>query len=308
MAHDADALKDSLGTLQDTLPVVPDKLKSLLQEEATLRASAEELQRSLEEKQSEATELFTRLEAALMGVRRQATEQTVLLQQYPDFEALLDEDKLDFEQKLMLLLTLFMQKQQSVVESKKESMRALMGFGSNKQNALGVLGESLVRGGTQVGHASEQALRGGAALQNMVEASRNAITDEIEKVGAEIEAHRAAGSRDIDQTKRDVEGFDAFFTDRVELLGNLVRRDTDRLINETQNRMADLRYLVSGAVEGVQKALDELDRNLREDIEESAEARNSLAPLFENIEKALGPLKEAIESVREAAHTVGIPF
>jgi predicted nucleic acid-binding Zn-ribbon protein len=308
MAHDADALKDSLGTLQDSLPVVPDKLKALLQEEATLRSATEELLRSLEEKQGEANELFMRLEVALAGIRRQATEQAVRLQQYPDFEAVLDQDKLDFEEKLLLFLALFMKKQQTVIETKKESMHKLIGFGSSKQDALAALGESLARGGSQVGHASDQALRGSEGLRNMVEASRNAISDEIEKVGAEIEAHRAASSRDVEQTKRDVEGFDAFFVDRLDLLGNMVRRDSDRMMSETQNRMADLRYQVSGAVEGVQKALEQLDRSLREDIEESAEARNNLGPLFENIEKTLGPLKEAIESVREAAHTVGIPF
>ena len=308
MAQDADALKDSLGTLQDTLPVVPDRLKGLLQEEAALRSAAEDFLRSLDEKQAEASELFTRLEATLVGVRRQASEQAVLLQQYPDFEAVLDHDKLDFEQKTLLLLSLFMQKQQGVIESKKQSMHKLTGFGSSKQDAFGALGESLVRGGRQVGGASEEAVRGSQGLQSTVEASRNAISDEVERAGAEMEAHRNAGSRDVEQTKRDLEGFDAFFVDRMDLLGNMVRRDTDRMISETQNRMADLRYQVTGAVEGVQKALEELDRSLRDDIEESAEARNNLGPLFENIEKALGPLKEAIESVREAAHTVGIPF
>jgi predicted nucleic acid-binding Zn-ribbon protein len=141
-----------------------------------------------------------------------------------------------------------------------------------------------------------------------VEASRYTVTDEVERLGAETDSHHMSSSRDVDQMRRDVEGFDAFFVDRMDLVGNLVRRDTDRMATEMRNRMADLRYLVSGAVEGVQEALEELDRQMRDAIEESAEARNNLAPLFENIEKSLEPLKEAVESVREAAHLVGIPF
>lgn len=307
MAH-AGGLYETLAALQDILPLVPDRLRTLVLEEAALKAAAEEFLQSVEERQAEASELFTRIEASLTAMRRQATEQALLLQQYPDFGAVLDQESLAFEEKLLLFLSLFMNKQQAVIDAKKGAMEKMVGFDSLKESAVSSLKSGLEEAQGRVGEASNLVLQGSEGLGSTVEASRTAVTDEVEKLGAEMEAQRTAGTRDVDQMKRDMEGFEAVFVGRVERLRDLVRDDADRIVTETKIRVDDLRILVWKAVGAVQDSLKDLERKLNEATEESAEARNMLVPMFESLERQLGPLKDAMESVREAAHVVGVPF
>jgi predicted nucleic acid-binding Zn-ribbon protein len=140
------------------------------------------------------------------------------------------------------------------------------------------------------------------------EAARGALAESVEALGHEIDTQRAAGVRDLEELRKDLAALEATFAQRTERVEAALRHDLTLLAEDARDRTADLGETLEKAAARVTDALHDLDRELEEADQESQGARRDLVPIFQDLEGRIEALKHAIESVREAANTVGIPF
>ena len=108
--------------------------------------------------------------------------------------------------------------------------------------------------------------------------------------------------------RRDLDGYEAAFGARMERVREGVQQETERLAAEATEQMADLKSAIDDAVREVTEALRALEEQTRRAGAEGLASRESLVPLFDNLEERLPHLRQALEGVRQAANAVGIAF
>ena len=304
-----EGLEQALDSLNRTLPNVPAQLEALVQEASQTRASVEEFLASLDARLTEAGELIPRLESQLRGLARLTADETLRLDQDRDLGAVLNDPSLGFEDKLKQLIGGLAERRAS------EARGALEGWGAS-QEERGQQHEAAYTGAQarfDLGHervakASATTAEGLQGLQRMVEITRTALTEEVERFGAALEAQQAAAARDVDELRKDLEGFEAAVVTRVERVREAVRADANEMVDTTRDRLEELRAMAERAVKELTKALEELDNKLKAAEDDAEETREALVGEFESLHERLGPLRHALESVREAAHSVGVPL
>ncbi len=306
---DAEDLKSTLERLNEILPGLPARVETLAKEELSLRASVDAFLADVDVKKAEAKELLARVEVALGDLRRESGESVAVLEANADLPTLLDEPTLAFEEVLEHTVGPVRHKRQEVATGAvahlgehAEARRGLVG------TAFTTLHAELGSGHEQMAEAAAVGAQATAQLASVVEAARVALADGVESFGGEIEAHRDAGERDLEELKKDLASLETAFVQRAERVGVVVREDAERLTADVQYRLNDLAETLMKVTERVSSALDELDDDLDEAAELGVGARKDMTPLFEEIEERITSLKHAMESVRDAAHAVGIPF
>jgi len=215
---------------------------------------------------------------------------------------------LSFEEHTVLFPHSFIEKQHHVVQQKTAALEAAQQRAQGLDFTRQALHDGLVAGKQTVSTSVEASLGAGAGLQGMVETARATVGSDVQNLGVEIDQTHTAHGREVEGLRRDVDGHQANFSDRLDQLRNALRTDTDRMLENARDRIEDLSSTLSRAMSDLKDGVHELDDQLKEASEEAAEGRQSLAPPFEEMENLLRPLKQAIENVREAAANVGIAF
>jgi hypothetical protein len=306
---DVNETRDTLRLLTELLPSVAERMSALLAEETAAKEAAEDFLQRCEERQGEASDLLNRVEAVQLDLRAQAAAEADRLERWEDPTPDLQDPALAFEEKAALMLAPFARAQARHVALLRD------GFNGHREERLLGRGQrmsatrfQLEKGGDGLVRGWEDAGRGAAELHGVVEASRNALGHELERLGADIDAQQGTTARDAQEMRRDLEGYDSVFVSRLERVREVVRQDADNLLEDTRERMSELQDLLERCIVEVTAALHRLEEATREGETNAERARSALVPLFDNLEDRLPPLRHALEQVREAAHLVGIAF
>lgn len=306
---DANETRDALRLLTELLPSVAERLTALLAEETAAREAAEEFLQRCEERQGEAADLMNRVEAVQLDLRAQASSEADRLERWEDPTPDLQDPALAFEEKAAVLLAPFARAQARHVAVLRDS------FNGRREQVLIGRGQrmtatrfGLEKGGDGLLRAWEDAGRGAADLQGVVESSRASLSHDLERFGAEVDAQQATTARDVQELRRDLEGYDSVFVSRLDRVREVVRQDAENLLEDARERMSELQDLLERCIVEVGAALQRLEEQTKEGERNAESARAALVPLFDNLEDRLPPLRHAIEQVREAAHLVGIAF
>jgi hypothetical protein len=306
---DANETRDALRLLTDLLPSVAERMAALLAEESGARQAAEDFLHRCEERQAEAADLLGRVEAAQLDLRAQASAEADRLERWEDPTPDLRDPELAFEEKTALLLAPFARAQERHVAVLRD------GFNGHREARLLGRGQRLSatrlqmeKGGEQLLRGSDDTGRSAVALQGVVDASRAALGHDLERVGAELEAQQNTTARDVEEMRRDLEGYDSGFVSRLDRVREVMRQEAETMLDDTRERMGELQDLLERCVKDVSDSLRELEKQESEATRTAENARLALVPLFDNLEERLPHLRHAIEQVREAAHTVGIAF
>lgn len=306
---DVEALKFALERLNEVLPRVPVRIETLAAEEESLRAAVEVFLHDLQTKQVEAGDLLAKLDVALQDLRRESREGIAVLEGHQDLEVALQDPSVSFEDTLA----------QAAVEVGQRQLQLASGrvsaLGDEREARAGLLqavftaaSARLSSGGEQIAGAAQAGMVQASEVVTSAEAARGALAESVEALGHEIETQRAAGVRDLEELRRDLGSLEASFAQRTERVEAALRQDLTRLSEDATERIADLRETLEKAAARVTGALHELDRELEDANLESQGARKDLVPIFEDLQERVVALKHAVESVREAANVVGIPF
>ena len=306
---DANETRDTLRMLTELLPSVAERMSALLAEETAAKEAAEDFLQRCEERQGEAADLMNRVEAVQLDLRAQAASEADRLERWEDPTPDLQDPALAFEEKAALLLAPFARAQARHVAVLRD------GFNGHREERLLSRGQrmsatrfQLEKGGDGLVRAWEEAGRSAADLQGVVEASRAALSHDLDRLGADIDAQQATTARDVEELRRDLEGYDSVFVSRLERVHEVIRQDAENLLEDTRERMSELQDLLERCIVEVTAALNRLEEATRDGARNAESARSALVPLFDNLEDRLPPLRHALEQVREAAHLVGIAF
>ena len=306
---DANDIRDALRHLTDLLPSVAERMAALMAEEAAARAAADEFLQRAEERQTEASDLLARIEAVQLELRAQAAAEVERLTSWQDPSPVLQDPALALDEKAALHLEPFARAQARHVAVLRDT------FNGNREERLLTRGQhvttmrfGLEKGGDELLSGSEAAGQGALSLQELVETSRGALGHEIERFTGDLRAQQNATARDVEGIRRDLDGYEAAFGARLDRLREGVQQETDRVASDTGERVADLRTAIDDAVREVTAALGALEQQTRRAGDEGRAHRESLVPLFENLDERLPHLRQALEGVREAARHVGIAF
>jgi hypothetical protein len=306
---DAEALKFALERLNEVLPQVPVRIETLAAEEESLRAAVEVFLHDLQTKQVEAVDLLAKLDVGLQDLRRESREGIAVLEGHQDLAVVLQDPAISFEDTLS----------QAAVEMGEKQLQLASGrvsaLGDQREARAGLLeavftaaSARLSLGGEQIAGAAQAGMVQASEVVTSAETARGALAESVEALGHEIESQRAAGVRDLEELRKDLASLEASFAQRAERVETALRHDLTRLAEDARERTADLRETLEKAAARVTEALHDLDRELEDADQESQGARKDLVPIFEDLEARVDALKQAIESVREAAQVVGIPF
>lgn len=305
---DVSGFKDALSGLQALLPRVPEALAALSEAQAALSEAAEQFLSTLETRQVEASELFPRLEVSLAGISREAADATTQVEQDRDLSHELADPGLSFDHQLVQAVHAFLQTQQQIVADKAKALDGLNVNAATLHTARQSLTDGLLDGQRGVATSVDASLAATQGLQSVVDAARVTVTTDVEKLGTEMDEQHTVQAREMESLRREVEGAEAGYIERIDRLREFVRQDTDRMGENLRDRLDDLGSTIGRALTNLRDGLRELDDRLRDAADEGRDGRQSLAPHFEELETMLPPLKQTIIQVREAASLVGIPF
>ncbi len=306
---DAEALKLALARLNEALPTLPARLEALAAEEESLKEATAVFLQDLEAKQAEAGDLLAKIEASLVDLRRESREGVAVLEAHDDLPVVLQDPAWSFEDKLSAATTELGHRQHELVTGRASTLgEEREARAGTLEGLFATLSRRLGLGGERVSGSAETGIRHALEVATSVEAARGAIAESVQTLGHEIDTQCAAGVRDLEELRKDLASLEAAFAQRTERVEIVLREDLARLAEDAEDRMSDLRETLEKAAAQVAEALHELDQELEDADQESQGARRDLVPVFEDLEGRVDSLKHAIESVRDAANLVGIPF
>lgn len=301
-------LKEALSSLSALLPRVPEALATVSEAQAALSEAAEHFLAAVEARQAEAAELFPRLEVGLSGLAREAADGTAQAEQDRDLHDLLADPGLGFEAEVAQLAVLLGQKQEHRLAEMGRALGASQASLASIESGRQSLQAGLADGKRLVAAAGEASLASLQGLQSVIEVARGTVGADVEQMGSEMDGQHTAQAREVEDLRADVEAYQAAFVERIDRVREVVRQETDLLMENVRDRLDDLGATLARALSNLRDGLADLDERLREATEEGADGRQSLAPHFEDLEGMLPRLKQQIAHVREAAAMVGIPF
>lgn len=305
---DTTGFKEALAALSALLPRVPEALAALGEAQAALSEAAEQFLATVEARQVEAAELFPRLEVSLAGLAREAADGTAQSEQDRDLPDLLGDPGLGFEDPVAHLGLLLGQKQEHRVQELVRALGVSHANAAALQSGRQSLHDGLADGRRLLAGAGDVSLAALQGLQSVIEAARGTVGADVEQMGTEMDGQHTSQAREMEGLRRDVESYEAAFVERMDRVREVVRKDTDLMLENLRDRLDDLGSTLGRALANLREGLHDLDERLREAAEEGAEGRQSLAPSFEDLENLLPQLRQQIAHVREAAAMVGIPF
>lgn len=303
---DADGLKQVLRELGDVLPTVPEGLAALTAEMDALALETAALLETTQARQVEAADLLGRVETAIGALRTTSAAQVAALATHVPAEL---EAPLAFRAAVAEPAAESLRREDAARAELESGLARLRDEHGPALEAGAAAAEASAQAAAQhVAAAAEQALMAASTLQATVAELRRATGESAERLGAAIEAEAARGARDLDELARDLAALETTLLSALQRTGDLVHADAERVHEETARRLDALAQAVDRALADAAAALRELRQFLHGAARESNEARQALEPRFDELESRLGPLRHAVESVRDAASSVGLAF
>lgn len=306
---DANDTRDALRLLTELLPSVAERMAALLAEETAAKQAAEDFLHRCEERQGEAADLMGRVEAVQVDLRAQAAAEADRLERWEDPSPDLHDPALAFEEKTALLLAPFARAQERHVGVLRDL------FNGHREERLLMRGQrmsatrfGLEKGGDLLLRAWDDTGRGAVELQGVVEASRAHLSQDLERLGADLESQQNTTARDVEEMRRDLEGYDSAFVSRLDRVREGIRQEAEQLVDDARERMSELQELLEGCINDVSQALRRLEDQTGEASRGSESMRQSMVPLIDNLEERIPHIRHLLEQVRESAHLVGIAF
>jgi hypothetical protein len=303
---DTDALKETLDALSELAPRMGDGLAGLAREAAATQAAVDELLQRLADREREAASLLVQIETALGSVRVAAAPAELHTH---DLASILSDPGLSFEDRVFRFCVLAAQRQEEKLQAMAQAWQGRIeeqrsGLGAARlEHPAALLG---LQGAMETAH--EAAVVEVAGLQGAVTAAREAVDGQVDRLSADLERQRGQAARDLDELRKDLAGMEESFAERLLRAGAMVTEDAERISEETRARLDDLHEVVSRSLDELGQSIREMNDALRRATEQAADGRREVVPLFDDLDSRLGPLRRAIDSVRDAARSVGIPF
>jgi uncharacterized protein YoxC len=303
---DADALKETLDALADVAPRMGETLAGLAREAASAQAALAELVQRTADREREAAALLAQIETALGSLRGGAAP---LELHTHDPAAILGDPGLSFDEKVFRVGVSVAERQEETVQAMARAWQARTEAQRTSLGAARLAHPAALRG-LQAGleGAHEVAVVEVAGLRGAVLASRDMVDGLVDRMAAESETQRTQATRDLEELRKDVLAFEEEFAERLLRARQTLGEDTERMAEETASRLDDLHEGLARALEEVTESIRDMSGSLRRATDEAAEGRRDAVPLFDDVDSRLAPLRRAIESVRDAARSVGIPF
>jgi len=226
-----------------------------------------------------------------------------------DPAGVLEDPALTPEEKLFQFCAALARKQEETVEAMAQAWQARMETQRASLGAAGTEHPGALQGLQQdLEGAHETAVLEAAGLQGTVVAAREAVGGQIDRLAAELTTQGRQSARDVDELKKDLVQLEDAFLARVDRAREIVRTDAERFAEETRHRVHDVEQALTEAVQDLARALEQMGDAVRQATSEAADARRDMVPLFDDLDSRIHPMKNAVESIRSAAHSVGIPF
>lgn len=313
---DAGAIKAILEQLADALPVLPEKMKEVVDEGQGLDKRADDLVKHIQELRAEAEGLFEQIRAALEETRKDnADDDTALDAAVKDLEETADEAL------------------KAVEEWTSNGLKVAV---STAGEALSSLQEMIKQGGEEAKEAKDE-------FESTIDDLRTKIAEEQEALQNSLKETLLQGAEELQgklgETKAELESMVSSFTETLEstqenlsskveammggvtalkdaldsdlktIVSDVVESQTAQLLEELRTKIqVEVTAILDAAVKDVGETLGGLGEKVLGAKGESEGARAALEPIFDTIEELIGPLASAIDSIKDAAGTVGIDF
>lgn len=311
---DADALKTTLEALGDAVPIVPGQMKAVVDHARDTKVNADELLADFAETEGKAIELFGQIRQALDDLDKEMDEST--RENQTAMEALDDtheEWKKTADERREALDTAKAEAVKTMgefSEAVKEGTEQITAAADDFKASLNTLGDKMGAAREKLDDAAETAKDECAEFGEAVDTVREELVEKTNEFMADLTARREASQ---DALKMTLDLFntlgDAMSSDMSNILEDVVKSETNKILDEMKQKIAEeLRNQVEEALGMVTGALKGLSDKANEAKENSSGARALLDPLFNEIGEVKEPIVKAIDSIRDAANTVGIDF
>lgn len=311
---DADALKTTLEALGDAVPIVPGQMKAAVQHARDTKVNADELLADFAETEGKAIELFGQIRQALDDLDKEMDEST--RENQTAMEALEDtheEWKKTADERREALGTAKAEAVKTMgefSEAVKEGTEQITAAADDFKAGLNTLGDKMEAAREKLDDAADTAKDECAEFGEAVDTVREELVEKTNEFMADLTARREANQ---DALKETLDLFntlgDAMSSDMSNILEDVVKSETNKILDEMKQKIAEeLRNQVEEALGMVTGALKGLSDKANEAKENSSGARALLDPLFNEIGEVKEPIVKAIDSIRDAANTVGIDF
>lgn len=276
--EDARELVSSLGTLVDESEQTLTETEEYI---AAMVTFAEERQSEVDEAANtlaDAIESFSELEAgidALEGATAAVEE---------SFEAMKDK------------LTEGAEAAKAAAEQYAESLEGLFGAMQDAQE--------------QASAAMDQVKAAFDELQGALEAGRDTLADELDTMASALAEKQSELLDEVEGYVSDGEKWmGELGTTLTDSIPAALKAELDSAFDEVERGIREqLQALVNEALDKVSEALGGFGEKLEEAETGSKAARELLEPLFDQFDTLANPLVSAIDSIKDAASTVGIDF
>jgi DNA repair exonuclease SbcCD ATPase subunit len=304
---DPAALKETLRELSDLLPAVPAGLAALAVEADALAVETAAFLETMQARQVEAAEVVTRVEAAIGALRAASAAQVAAFGERPT--AALDAAALAFRGSVAEPVAERLRRADDArAELEAGTARLRDEHATALEAEAAAVEQAAETAGQHLGAAAEQSLVSASTLRATAAELRRAVGEAAERLAATLDAESARGARDLDELARDLGALEATLFAALQHTGDLMHADAERVHEETARRLEALGAAVERAAEDAAASLRDLQGFLHAADGDTTEARQALEPRFEELESRLAPLRQAVESVRDAAASVGLPF
>jgi chemotaxis protein MotB len=310
---DVGALKEALGELNDLLPLLPDRVKAVLDDGETLREAGEELLDDIGEKQAHARELVDGAVAALDDLQQGATRQEAALQAawsevdgevqaLGELEGPLQAVRQAGQAVRAAMATLAQRLDAETAEVKaahdtlKAAQDDLEGMAESAEAALGTLADDVTAAAQQLQGALQaaqgevaahvQALAAGAqaAAESVFSALQEAVGDLLPAADTQVRG-----------------GIDAFKSGLEAEVQALVARWQQRVEQELQTG-------IDAAVAELTTALEILQDGTQAAASDWEGTTGPLESVFTALGDNVPPLEGGVEQVKVAAQQVGLSW
>lgn len=309
-------VKAILEQLADALPTLPEKMKEVVEESRDLDQRGDDLLQHIQTVRAEAEELFGQIRAAMDEVKTESgQDRTELDAAVEDLKATSDAALKTVEEWTSGPLVTMTESAEAALaavrdairEGGEQSRQAKEEFEAALDEVRGTIGEaqkSLAETVNEVVEAETD------VLQSRLSEARSRLEEDLGSITETVEGAQETLSSQVSQLL-EVTGTlrDALQSDLKTIVEDVVESQTAQVLADMKQRIdAEIHQALDQAVKELSETMGGLGEKVLGAKGESEGARAVLEPLFDDIMEKVDPFKNAIESIKDAASTVGIDF
>ena len=306
-------LQEALTKLNDQVPKLPGLLTALTRRSAALRQATEQALEAVEAKRTAAAQILQAVQQSLAATEADAQAQEARVESAAtDLRTKLDE----FSQHLTAAEQELSGASGSVDEA-VDTLQARLGDATTAAGEAETQVRTAMDGVTQAVRTEGEELRTAAeaaraevdALGAAVDAARGAAAQSLGDFGARIKQFVDDATARLDQARTTAGTQEGEHTTHVEGASSGLHDGSELQRTEFKRRIKeDLRDKVQTGVDDAVKALEDLAELAGRHEESLRAAREAQEQLWQGLTQKMAPLPEAVESVKDAAQSVGLNF